>query len=66
MGCANTKQIMENPVEDLVEKYAKAVNMDQANKKILTIALTQGWETAAEKMIEDSDNDYVTMRMKYG
>ena len=66
MGCANTKQIMETPTDDLVEKYAKAVGMDQANKKILMIALTQGWETAAETMMEESGNDYFTMRMKYG
>jgi len=66
MGCANTKQIMENTTEDLVEKYAKAVGMDRANKEILSVVAKDGWDVGVEKMLESADNDYLTMRMKYG
>jgi hypothetical protein len=75
MGCVVSNEI-ENVKDTIthhasenlekVENYAKAVGMDQENKKILTIAVTQGWETATKTMMESADNDYSKMRMMYG
>lgn len=74
MGCVVSNEIKNvvkhtlTPTEDLekVENYAKAVGMDDANKKILTIAVKDGWEVATKTMMETADNDYFKMRMKYG
>ena len=73
MGCVVSNEIKNvkdtfAPTEDLekVENYAKAVGMDDANKKILTIAVKDGWEVATKTMMETADNDYFKMRMKYG
>ncbi len=72
MGCVvsneteNVKDTITHHASENLENYAKAVGMDQANKKILTIAVTQGWETATKTMMESADNDYFKMRMMYG
>jgi hypothetical protein len=78
MGCVVSNEIKNvikhtltptnDPSDDLekVENYAKAVGMDDANKKILTIAVKDGWGVATKTMMETADNDYFKMRMKYG
>ncbi len=75
MGCVVSNEI-KNVIEDTftpsehsidkVESYAKAVDMNEANKKILHIAVKDGWETATKTMMETANNDYSTMRLMYG
>jgi hypothetical protein len=46
--------------------YAKLVGMDNANAKMLEVMTTQGPQAGAKAMMEHCDNDYASMRARYG
>jgi hypothetical protein len=52
--------------KDRAETYAKAMKMDQANRKMAVVASTQGFPAAAKAMMDEFDGDYASMRARYG
>jgi hypothetical protein len=55
-----------NEDRDRAETYAKAMKMDEANRKMAVVAATQGFPAAAKAMMDDCNGDYATMRARYG
>jgi hypothetical protein len=55
-----------NEDRDRAETYAKAVKMDEANRKMAVVAATQGFPAAAKAMMDESGGHYSAMRARYG